>query len=117
LTIFLNSADLAIKVSLSCSKAGIVFNNYFISSDVHSSRKSIIRGLGFVYIIISFNKRFILAYFSPFKTCARLAITSLRFILLCVPEPVCQITNGNDRQFTSQYFVTDSGNRIPFFYG
>src|SRR3970040_69373 len=32
---------------------------------------------------------------NPFKTCARLAITSFTFMLLCVPEPVCQITNGN----------------------
>ena len=31
----------------------------------------------------------------PFNTCARLAITSFRFMLDCVPEPVCQITNGN----------------------
>ena len=33
--------------------------------------------------------------FPPLITCPRLAITSLPFILLCVPEPVCQITNGN----------------------
>src|SRR5690606_31298443 len=31
----------------------------------------------------------------PANTCARLAITSLTFMLDCVPEPVCQITNGN----------------------
>ncbi len=31
----------------------------------------------------------------PLKTSARLAMTSFKFILLCVPEPVCQITSGN----------------------
>ena len=31
----------------------------------------------------------------PARTCARFAITSFVFILLCVPEPVCQTTNGN----------------------
>ncbi len=32
---------------------------------------------------------------NPFSTCARFATTSFTFMLLCVPEPVCQITNGN----------------------
>ena len=31
----------------------------------------------------------------PASTCARFAITSLTFMLLCVPEPVCHITKGN----------------------
>ena len=32
---------------------------------------------------------------NPARTCALLATTSFTFILLCVPEPVCHITNGN----------------------
>mmetsp|Transcript_11124 Transcript_11124/g.23867 ORF Transcript_11124/g.23867 Transcript_11124/m.23867 type:complete len:330 (-) Transcript_11124:314-1303(-) len=31
----------------------------------------------------------------PEMTCARYAITSFTFILLCVPDPVCQMTRGN----------------------
>ncbi len=30
----------------------------------------------------------------PFNTCALFAITSFIFILVCVPDPVCQITSG-----------------------
>ena len=31
----------------------------------------------------------------PSSSLARLAITSFRFMLVCVPEPVCQTTSGN----------------------
>ena len=41
------------------------------------------------------NTFFASVSFPPWSTWARLAITSLTFMLLCVPEPVCQTTNGN----------------------
>ena len=44
--------------------------------------------LGFTYL--SSSKRL-----PPLSTCARYAMTSLQFILDCVPLPVCQTTSGN----------------------
>ena len=36
---------------------------------------------------------------------ARLEMTSLAFMLVCVPLPVCQMRRGNYRQFAGDYFV------------
>jgi hypothetical protein len=65
----------------------------FGGGDVHRGREDVVRRLAAVDVVVRVDGGFA-AHRPPSISIARLAMTSLAFMLVCVPEPVCQTTSG-----------------------
>ena len=61
--------------------------------DVHGRREGVVRRLAHVDVIVGMD-RLLEPITPPIISMARFEITSLRFMLDWVPEPVCQTTSG-----------------------
>ncbi len=62
--------------------------------DVHRRRKRVVRGLRHVHVVIGMD-RLLDPISPPAISIARFEMTSLTFMLVCVPLPVCQMRSGN----------------------
>ena len=79
-----------------CSSAGHQLARHLLAGrDVHGGREGVVRGLAAVDVVVRVDRVLAAAptgqdLVGPARRC-----TSLAFMLLWVPEPVCQTTSGN----------------------
>ena len=79
--------------------------------EMHHRRKAVIRRLRAVDVIVRMHRRF-RSEGLPRRSLARFAITSLAFIFVCVPDPVCQIVSGKSASnLPSRYLLGRSFDR------
>ncbi len=89
----------------------------FGGGDVHRGRERVVRRLGHVHVVVRVD-RLLRAHLPPASSIARLAITSLAFMLVWVPLPVCQTRSGKcASRVAGDDFVGRAGRSASAFVG